>query len=235
MSLADLKTIVAEPWADWGLIDSGHGQKWERYGAVTVVRPEPQAMWAPALERLGARRDLRPRLGRGGRRPLGPAPRRPAKLAAGARRRPLPRQPDPVPPPRLLPRHGAAMGFDARAVDGRRGAQPVRLHRGRHPVAVRRRRADGPCRRVEEIGRGRPRQRRAVGDGRAADPLDRRRRRQVHRARSPPRAALRRHPARPAQVRPRPDRRSVAAGGASRAACSPIAASCSTPTAASSC
>ncbi|MDQ3077742.1 MAG: class I SAM-dependent methyltransferase [Pseudomonadota bacterium] len=49
MSLADLKTIVAEPWADWGLIDCGHGQKWERYGAVTVVRPEPQAMWAPAL------------------------------------------------------------------------------------------------------------------------------------------------------------------------------------------
>ncbi|MCY7339001.1 MAG: class I SAM-dependent methyltransferase [Sphingomonas bacterium] len=50
MSLADLRTIVAEPWADWGLIDSGDGQKWERYGAVTVVRPEPQAMWAPALD-----------------------------------------------------------------------------------------------------------------------------------------------------------------------------------------
>ena len=49
MSLADLRTIVAEPWADWGLIDCGHGQKWERYGDVTVVRPEPQAMWAPAL------------------------------------------------------------------------------------------------------------------------------------------------------------------------------------------
>jgi 23S rRNA (cytosine1962-C5)-methyltransferase len=50
MSLADLQTIVAEPWDDWGLIDSGHGQKWERYGPVTVVRPEPQAMWTPALE-----------------------------------------------------------------------------------------------------------------------------------------------------------------------------------------
>ncbi len=45
-----LATIVAEPWADWGLIDCGHGRKWERYGAVTVVRPEPQAMWAPALD-----------------------------------------------------------------------------------------------------------------------------------------------------------------------------------------
>ena len=46
----DLKTIVAEPWEDWGLIDSGNGRKWERYGPVTVVRPEPQAMWAPALD-----------------------------------------------------------------------------------------------------------------------------------------------------------------------------------------
>ncbi|HEV8407502.1 MAG TPA: class I SAM-dependent rRNA methyltransferase, partial [Sphingomicrobium sp.] len=27
-----LKTIIAEPWADWGLIDCGNGQKLERYG-----------------------------------------------------------------------------------------------------------------------------------------------------------------------------------------------------------
>ena len=44
----DLVTIIAEPWDDWGLIDSGDGQKLERYGPVTVARPEPQAMWAPA-------------------------------------------------------------------------------------------------------------------------------------------------------------------------------------------
>ncbi|WP_308515465.1 class I SAM-dependent methyltransferase [Sphingomonas flavescens] len=47
--MSDLLTIVAEPWADWGLIDSGHGEKFERYGRYKVVRPEPQAMWAPAL------------------------------------------------------------------------------------------------------------------------------------------------------------------------------------------
>ena len=41
---------------------------------------------------------------------------------------------------------------------------------------------------------------------------------QVHRARSAARPPLRRHPARPAQVRPRARRRGVAAGGASRAA-----------------
>jgi 23S rRNA (cytosine1962-C5)-methyltransferase len=47
---AELKTIVAEPWDDWGLIDCGHGQKLERYGRFTVARPEPQAMWAPARD-----------------------------------------------------------------------------------------------------------------------------------------------------------------------------------------
>ena len=50
MSLADLTTIVAEPWDDWALVDSGHGRKLERYGGVRVIRPEPQAMWAPASE-----------------------------------------------------------------------------------------------------------------------------------------------------------------------------------------
>ena len=43
-----LETLVAEPWDDWGLIDCGDGQKYERYGHIRVVRPEPQAMWAPA-------------------------------------------------------------------------------------------------------------------------------------------------------------------------------------------
>ena len=43
-----LETLVAEPWADWGLIDSGDGRKLERYGKIVVERPEPQAMWSPA-------------------------------------------------------------------------------------------------------------------------------------------------------------------------------------------
>ena len=46
--MSDLTTIIAEPWDDWGLIDCGNGQKFERYGHVKVVRPEPQAMWTPA-------------------------------------------------------------------------------------------------------------------------------------------------------------------------------------------
>jgi 23S rRNA (cytosine1962-C5)-methyltransferase len=48
--VTDLTTLVAEPWQDWGLIDCGNGQKLERYGPYTVVRPEPQAMWLPARE-----------------------------------------------------------------------------------------------------------------------------------------------------------------------------------------
>ena len=43
-----LLTLVGEPWADYGLVDSGHGRKLERYGRYRFIRPEPQAMWAPA-------------------------------------------------------------------------------------------------------------------------------------------------------------------------------------------
>ena len=42
-----LETLVGEPWADYGLVDSGHGRKLERYGPRRFIRPEPQAMWAP--------------------------------------------------------------------------------------------------------------------------------------------------------------------------------------------
>jgi len=44
----NLITLVAEPWQDYGLLDSGGGRKLERYGRYRLVRPEPQAMWAPA-------------------------------------------------------------------------------------------------------------------------------------------------------------------------------------------
>jgi 23S rRNA (cytosine1962-C5)-methyltransferase len=45
-----LKTIIAEPSAGWGLIDCGNGQKLERYGRFSIARPEPQAMWAPSSQ-----------------------------------------------------------------------------------------------------------------------------------------------------------------------------------------
>jgi 23S rRNA (cytosine1962-C5)-methyltransferase len=48
--VTDLTTLIAEPWDDWGLLDSGSGQKLERYGKFKVVRPEPQAMWPPSSQ-----------------------------------------------------------------------------------------------------------------------------------------------------------------------------------------
>ncbi|MES2059004.1 MAG: class I SAM-dependent methyltransferase [Pseudomonadota bacterium] len=44
----ELQTLIGEPWADYGLIDSGHGRKLERYGRFRFIRPEGQALWAPA-------------------------------------------------------------------------------------------------------------------------------------------------------------------------------------------
>lgn len=43
-----LHTLIGEPWPDYGLADSGHGRKLERYGPHRFIRPEPQALWAPA-------------------------------------------------------------------------------------------------------------------------------------------------------------------------------------------
>ncbi|TXI07960.1 MAG: class I SAM-dependent rRNA methyltransferase [Novosphingobium sp.] len=49
--MADLdlqpKLMVGEGWADFALLDSGHGRKLEQYGPHRFIRPEPQAMWTP--------------------------------------------------------------------------------------------------------------------------------------------------------------------------------------------
>jgi 23S rRNA (cytosine1962-C5)-methyltransferase len=42
--------LVAQPWPDHALVDSGGGRKLERYGERLVVRPEPQCLWAPRRE-----------------------------------------------------------------------------------------------------------------------------------------------------------------------------------------
>lgn len=43
--------LAGEGWADYGLVDSGDGRKLERYGPHRFIRPEPQALWMPKLER----------------------------------------------------------------------------------------------------------------------------------------------------------------------------------------
>jgi 23S rRNA (cytosine1962-C5)-methyltransferase len=40
------RLAVSEPWQDYELIDIGAGRKLERFGTLTVDRPEPQALWA---------------------------------------------------------------------------------------------------------------------------------------------------------------------------------------------
>lgn len=43
-------TILSSPdWEDYELLDSGDGQKLERYGAYRFARPEPEAVWRRAL------------------------------------------------------------------------------------------------------------------------------------------------------------------------------------------
>ena len=50
--------LEVEPNDDYALLDSGDGQKLERYGEYRIVRPEAQAIWRPALpERDWARAD----------------------------------------------------------------------------------------------------------------------------------------------------------------------------------
>jgi 23S rRNA (cytosine1962-C5)-methyltransferase len=45
----NLKLLHPASWKDYELIDSGEGQKLERFGAYTLIRPEPQAIWSKVL------------------------------------------------------------------------------------------------------------------------------------------------------------------------------------------
>jgi 23S rRNA (cytosine1962-C5)-methyltransferase len=46
----EFTTLISEPREDYTLLDSGNGRKWERYGPYRFIRPEPQAMWEPAID-----------------------------------------------------------------------------------------------------------------------------------------------------------------------------------------
>jgi 23S rRNA (cytosine1962-C5)-methyltransferase len=55
-----LETLIGEPWGDYGLVDCGHGRKLERYGDYRFIRPEPQALWAPAHDNWQAHGEFVP-------------------------------------------------------------------------------------------------------------------------------------------------------------------------------
>lgn len=52
--------MLGTGWQDYGLVDSGHGRKLERYGAYRFIRPEPQAMWRPRLDGWSAHGEFVP-------------------------------------------------------------------------------------------------------------------------------------------------------------------------------
>ena len=52
--------LEGKGWADYGLVDSGHGRKLERYGPYRFIRPEPQAMWTPRLAEWDAHGEFVP-------------------------------------------------------------------------------------------------------------------------------------------------------------------------------
>lgn len=60
-NLASTPTLMeGRSWADYGLVDSGHGRKLERYGPYRFIRPEPQALWAPRLADWSAHGEFMP-------------------------------------------------------------------------------------------------------------------------------------------------------------------------------
>ncbi|NBC36480.1 class I SAM-dependent rRNA methyltransferase [Novosphingobium sp. FSY-8] len=62
--MADLihqpQLLIGRGWGDYGLVDSGHGRKLERYGDYRFIRPEPQALWAPRSEEWAAHGEFVP-------------------------------------------------------------------------------------------------------------------------------------------------------------------------------
>lgn len=58
--ILDPVVMTGQGWADYGLVDSGHGRKYERYGPYRFIRPEPQAMWRPRLEHWDAHAEFVP-------------------------------------------------------------------------------------------------------------------------------------------------------------------------------
>lgn len=40
------ETLIADPWDDYALLDSGEGRKLERFGSRVLDRPDSQALWA---------------------------------------------------------------------------------------------------------------------------------------------------------------------------------------------
>ena len=66
---------ISESWKDYELIDCSCGERLERWGNITLIRPDPQVVWkTPKQSPLWAKADLANRAGAPpvgeGKRPL---------------------------------------------------------------------------------------------------------------------------------------------------------------------
>lgn len=50
INMKNSNILITEPTADYELIDSGNGEKLERFGDFVLSRPDPQALWAKRLD-----------------------------------------------------------------------------------------------------------------------------------------------------------------------------------------
>jgi 23S rRNA (cytosine1962-C5)-methyltransferase len=51
MAIPQVQALSPERWKAYELLDSGNGNKLERFGSHTIIRPEPQAVWDASLTR----------------------------------------------------------------------------------------------------------------------------------------------------------------------------------------
>ncbi len=49
LKLPELELLYPTGWQDYTLLDSGNGQKLEKFGSYRLVRPEAEAVWQPGL------------------------------------------------------------------------------------------------------------------------------------------------------------------------------------------
>ena len=203
---------------DYALVDSGHGRKLERFGAMLLDRPEEQAIWTPRLSKNEWEKADAIFTGDVDEEGAGRWKRRAGLDEAWECRHGAIRFICRFTSFRhvgAFPEQEAHFSFmRERLTEGWRDAlapQPLRLYRSRLAGRGRGRRRGHAYRCLEEGDRLGAREPGAVEARRQADPLDFGRRTEIRRARGPARAALRRHPARPAEIRPRAEGRGVGA------------------------
>ena len=44
--------FLADSWTDYEVLDTGDGEKLERWGDIILRRPDPQTIWPKAQEKL---------------------------------------------------------------------------------------------------------------------------------------------------------------------------------------